>query len=464
MSILIISVLTALGISGLCSLAEAVLLSLSYGDIADINETNSKIGEIWAQLKKNIENPIAVILILNTTAHTIGAAVAGAAFGSLFGNKYIWLFSLLFTFLMLQYTEILPKTLGVRFNRRLARFFARPLFYGIKIMLPFIRLTYFFNRPFEPKKIANTRQHSVVDEINLMAALACQRHLIGFQEEQIIERATKLSSTMAKNVMLPINEAILLSNSMSMLQAIEIAHADAHTRFPVCNGKDRNDIVGYVNFKEIIGHQRLNPRATSFKDITRTIIFVEPDYPASKLLHLFITRHEHIAIVRDKQMKCYGLVTLEDLVEELVGEIEDEFDRLPQYIHYISGDNILMGGGCPITTVSSVLKEHFGVQWPGDGVKTIYKPLIVDPNIKPVIDEPHSQVATDSKTLASWMIAQTGGILGRGDQIIFLDLVFSVRRLRRQLVFDVQIQREISSKSENIPVNTGTETASKTET
>ncbi|MDO5580389.1 MAG: CNNM domain-containing protein [Planctomycetia bacterium] len=442
MSTLIISVLIALAVSGLCSLTEAVLLSLTPGDLAELTRNYPKTGERWTQLKQNIEKPIAVILILNTTAHTIGAAVAGASFSDVFGNKWIWLFSLIFTFLMLQYTEILPKTLGVRFNRRLARLFARPLIVLMNVFSPLIKFTYFLNRPFEfrGKKM---EQRSTVDEINLMAAYARRYHQIGVQQEHIILGATKLSLMKVREIMLPFDEVVMLSCEMPLIDAIELAHMDAHTRFPVFKNNDKNNIVGYVNFKEIIGHQRLNPRANAFAEIIRPITFVDPNSSASDLLRLFMVQHEHIAIVRNSDKKCIGLITLEDIVEELVGEIEDEFDRLPKLVHILSKNILLIGGGCPMKTVAETLQNNFDITLLDSAGKPLFLPEN-SPESSPKGNSPAPASPAgnqDTKVLASWLAEKIDHPVSRGDQIVDNGLLYTVRRIRRQRVFDVQIQK-----------------------
>ena len=104
----ILAICIAMSVSFLCSIMEAAILSLNPGKLAILQQKKPKAGKICAEFKRNIEKPIAVILILNTTAHTFGAAIAGAEFDKLFGSSYIWLFSLVFTILMVQYTEILP--------------------------------------------------------------------------------------------------------------------------------------------------------------------------------------------------------------------------------------------------------------------------------------------------------------------------------------------------------------------
>src|SRR4030042_984328 len=140
MSVFLISIAVALGVSFMCSLAEAALLSLTPSQIARLSQKHPSIGRIWQNFKSDITRPIAVILIANTSAHTIGAAIAGSSFDSLFGNEWIWLFSLVFTFVMLQFTEILPKTFGVRFNSGLGFLLARPLNASIKILEPVIKM------------------------------------------------------------------------------------------------------------------------------------------------------------------------------------------------------------------------------------------------------------------------------------------------------------------------------------
>lgn len=419
MTLFVVSVLIALGVSALCSLIESVLLSLSSSDIAEISTHHASIANTLSRFKRNIHKPIAAVLILNTTAHTIGASVAGASFGELFGSKWIWVFSLVFTFAMLQYTEILPKTLGVRYKRRLGLVITRPLEWAVKIMSPIIAATYFFNRPFESSEYKGERL-STVDEIALMAALARQRHQIGLQQEQIIVGATKLSTKATREVMIPMDEVVTLSTSMSLLEAMEEAHIDAHTRFPVCRGEDRNDIVGYVNFKEIVSHQRLNPRATEFSQIIRPISFVSPGTPASDLLRDFTTRHEHIAIVRDVANVCVGMVSLEDVVEELVGEIEDEFDRLPRNMHVLANNTFLAGGGCLLKEVAQTVERHFGFD------------LFVDAD---------DRATYADKTLAFWLEKQLNEAPRRGGQVILGGIGFTIRRIRRQKIFDVQIQR-----------------------
>jgi CBS domain containing-hemolysin-like protein len=351
-TLFLLSIGCALGISFLCSLMEAALLSLTPSQVAELSQKHPRAGEIWRGFKKRIDRPIAVILILNTTAHTIGASVAGAQFDELFGDQWIWVFSLAFTFLMLQFTEILPKTLGVKFNRQLAAAVAVPLAVATRIAEPFVWLLHLLNRPFEGKRNANDAP-ATVDEIQSLAAMARMTKDIDIHQERIIQGAARLSKRKVRELMIPIEQVVMLSTSQSLAKAIVAAHMDAHTRFPVCLDGDRTKIQGYVNFKEMIYFMSTNPADPTLKGVMRPITFIDEGCPATDLMKVFIDEHEHIAIVRGTDGKPLGLVTLEDMMEELFGDLGDEFDRLPKYAHAMSKGTWMFGGGTPMGEVSA---------------------------------------------------------------------------------------------------------------
>lgn len=350
MALFVFSIGVALTVSFLCSLMEATLLSLTPSQVAGLATRYPVVGTIWQKFKANIERPIAAILILNTAAHTIGASIAGAEFDQLFGDRWILLFSLAFTFAMLQYTEILPKTLGVHFNQKLALWIARPLFFLIWFFTPVIYTLHLLNRPFERRR-PERRHPATLEEITALAAMARISRDIDPRQERIIKSAAKLSETRARQVMIPMEEIAVLSSSQSLAEALVAAHAEAHTRFPVCDAGHRDRVIGYINFKELIFFMRTNPNEPSLRGVIRPVHFVEPEAPAAALLDAFIGRHEHLAIVREPDGRCVGMITLEDIVEELVGEVQDEFDRLPHHVHELPGGTWMFGGGVSMTEV-----------------------------------------------------------------------------------------------------------------
>jgi len=407
MTLFIVSVLIALSVSFLCSLLEATLLSLTPSQVADITSKRPKLGAIWQGFKTNIERPISVILALNTAAYTMGASVAGSQFDDIFGNRWIWVFSLVFTFLMLQFTEILPKTLGVRFNRELATFIARPLSASITVFTPLLRLIHWINRPFEVKRDF-AAPVATADEIAALAGLARLSNQINFHQERIIKGASRLAALKSQDVMIPVEQVAFLSTSRTLPEAVIAAHIDCHTRFPVCEDNDRNRVAGYINFKEMIYFMRTNPNDSSLKGIIRPVHFVLPDDSAADLMKVFVEQHVHMAIVRDSGGKTLGMVTLEDLVEELVGELQDEFDRLPRMFHTLSGGIWMVGGGMPMAELSQRLQL----------------PL------------PASQ-----ETVSAWLYHRLGRIPKPGDIYREATAEFVVRRVRRGKAFEVAVNR-----------------------
>jgi len=407
MTLFIVSILIALGVSFLCSLLEAVVLSLTPVQIAAISSKHPEIGKIWHGFKTNIERPLIVILVMNTAAHTIGASVAGSQFNRLFGDKWILAFSLVFTFLMVQFTEILPKTVGVKFNRKLAGIIAIPLNAGIKAFAPLIKTINWINSFFEGgRRPAGSIATS--DEIIALAGLSRLSNQINFHQERIIKGACRLASLKVHQVMIPVGEISFLSASQTISQAVVAAHLDCHTRYPVYEENDYDRVLGYVNFKEMIYFMSTNPNDLSFRGIIRPVCFISPEYSAADLMKMFVDQHIHIAIVRDENGKTLGMVALEDLVEELVGELEDEFDRLPHMFHTLSGGTWMVGGGLRMVNLAQQLQM----------------PL------------PASQ-----ETLSAWLCAQLGHLPKPGEVYKQMSMEFIVRRVRRGKVFEVAIHR-----------------------
>ncbi len=344
------SIAVALVLSHLCSLLEAALLSITPSQLASLRQKHPRSGKIVFALKHDIEKPIAVILIVNTAAHTVGAAVAGASLNALYGGRFMGIFSLAFTLVMVQYTEILPKTLGVRFNRQVLEFAARPLSTAVLLMLPLIKLTHLVNRPFEGKKPARP---STADEISALAALARSSQAISSRQERIIKMVPHLSERTAEMVMIDVQHISFLQNSQTLGEAIEVSNRDFHTRYPVCDGGNRDQVLGYVNFKELVAIEHSHQGETRVGDIIRPIAFAAPDDSASELLERFAAQHCHMMIVRDEESgKTIGLVTLEDIVEELLGDLDDEFDSLPRTFYSPGEFRWVAGGGVPMAQLA----------------------------------------------------------------------------------------------------------------
>jgi CBS domain containing-hemolysin-like protein len=404
-AVLIGGLALAFGVSFFCSLMEAALLSLTPGQLARLKRAKPRMGAAMGRLKDDVQRPITVILALNTAAHTIGATVAGAEFAMIFGNDAIALFSALFTFLMLQYTEILPKSLGVRFNETISAWMALPLTGLARVLSPVIRLLLFLNRPFESHARAGSAALSL-DEVVALAGHARLVHLITPQQENIITQAAYLSKQTAADIMVPVEQITFLSSDQTLPQAIITAHMDPHTRFPVVQKGNRDDVQGYVNFKELVYRVRTNPAEPTLHGVIRPVRFVPADMPCHQVLHAFVNEHEHMAIVRDAQSRTVGLITLEDVVEVLLGDLQDEFDRLPKMCHSLPKGVWIVGGGVPMSELAERLKMP--------------------------------AIAAEG-TLSTWMMARLEGKLVVDQRLRVEPLEFTVRRIRRGKPFEVLI-------------------------
>ncbi len=196
----------------------------------------------------------------------------------------------------------------------------------------------------QPHHDARTEAAEIQD-LRAIASLARTSRLIGAREESIIVGAARLASRKLGEIMLPAQHISMLGIDQSLADCLVAAHLDMHTRFPVAAQKgEPQTIVGYVTIKDIIAVLKLNPREPSLRGILRTIPNLNADMPISTALESLLREHTHIALVRDADQQVAGLITLEDIVEELLGDIQDEYDLLP--VHVVrSGNGWVVGGG-----------------------------------------------------------------------------------------------------------------------
>ncbi len=324
MTIFIISSLVAIIVSFLCSLTEAALLSMNSVKIETDKQKGLKYAIVLDKLKSNINRPIAAILILNTVAHTGGATIAGSAFDEIYGDEWIWVFSVVFTIVILFGTEILPKVIGVSNSDTLSKYIAAPLNITIKLLYPLIYLTDLFNKLILKKK-DKVAKYSLED-IQTIAKVAQVENIINKDQEDIIIKTSNLKSRKIDEVMLPISEVIYFSETIGIDDFFDYSEKHLHTRYPVSKTNTPQGIFGYLNFKEIALH-RDNLFTDGLQKFIRPILIVKSNQSIIQVLNDLNTKKYHLAIVNNEKGEFIGMVTLEDIVEEIVGEIVDEFDN-----------------------------------------------------------------------------------------------------------------------------------------
>jgi putative hemolysin len=204
----------------------------------------------------------------------------------------------------------------------------------------------------------NKEDHQAgLHELRAQVSLLRASKAIGMQEERIILQASRLSTMKVGDIMLPEEDVVMALADAPLSENLVIAHLDLHTRFPVTVRKgDPQGIIGYVTFKDMVLLAKTHPGNPVLREVVRPLISLPLDMPLSEALRRMMAEHMHLALVRGQGGKVVGMITQEDIFEELVGDIQDEFDRLPRHVSP-SGHQWVVGGGVPLALLRSTLKR-----------------------------------------------------------------------------------------------------------
>jgi len=325
MQVFIAAVSVALIVSFLCSIFESVLLSINHAQVESLAQQGTRSGQLLKEFKRRIDMPIAAILITNTIAHTIGTAVAGATYEDAFSSETLWIFTIVFTTAILLFTEIIPKTLGVTHAARLAK----PVAYGIHTLAvalrPLVLLSGGISRSLRGGKDVPVTS---VEEIRLLAALGRTEGVVGAQTAGIIAGASGLRKLSASDVMLPRKQVVYLSATSSRQQVLNTLNQSRYSRFPFSTTDQLDQVSGVVMAKELLFQLQENSDETiDWSCLVYEPIMVPETATLDSLLRTFQEARRHLAIVVDEYGDVQGIVTLEDVLEEIVGDIVDESDR-----------------------------------------------------------------------------------------------------------------------------------------
>jgi CBS domain containing-hemolysin-like protein len=327
MGILMLIVFLTLGISALCSLFEATLYSTRTGAL----EAAKSEGRLKRQalrlisMKRQIDVPIAAILILNTIANTAGATLAGMYASTVLGPSRVILFSIAFTLGILFLSEIFPKTLGAIYWRRLWPFIVWPVTVMRYALYPAIVITQGVTRILTQ---GQTIPLVTEDEIVAMARLGAQAGEITPEESHMVHNIIELENQQVRDIMTPRTVIFSLDAGLTVEEALPKVNTRGLTRIPVYED-DREHIVGYVMFQDLSAAHTAHRDETKLHAIAKPLSFIPETVNCLTLLTTFLKNRRHIAIVSDEYGGVAGLVTLEDLLETLLGvEIVDETDRV----------------------------------------------------------------------------------------------------------------------------------------
>ena len=324
--LLLLYVVLALLFSFLCSIAEAALLSITPSYIAGLRHSNPKQAALLKKLRQdNIDQSLAAILTVNTIAHTVGAIGAGAKATAVFGSAWFGVFSGVMTLLILFLSEIIPKTLGALHWRRLAGFTLAYVNILVKVMYPLIvvseKLTQWISGGKKPQDFSR-------DEFVAMAGIGQEQGHINDRESKIIRNLFLFKSLDATAIMTPRLVVSALKKEMAVTDALAAPGQMPFSRLPIYD-KDLDSIVGFVLREDLLMAQNQGRGDVKLVEFRREIISVLSSTSLSRVLETLLEKRQHIVVVVGEYGETKGLVTLEDVVETLLGiEILDEGDKV----------------------------------------------------------------------------------------------------------------------------------------
>jgi putative hemolysin len=362
MTTLVVVIVLTLGIVFLASLLEAVLLSTTHAYVALLEEEGHRAGPLLARIRSNINEPIAAILTLNTIAQIIGSSVGGAIALHVFGHHGIAVFSAILTLAVLVLSEIVPKTLGARYWKRIAVPAAYVLRVMVVVMKPVLLPLSLVHRLVAPKgEHAQTVSRA---ELEVMAEIGRREGAIDQEEWEVVTNVMNLDQLVVAEVMTPRTSVVAVPAEATVDEAKDVMLEEGHLRLPVYEGSiDR--VVGVLLARDLWRADREG--VTGIGELLRPPIFVPESKAVEDLIREMRQQRLQMAIVLDEFGGTAGLVTLEDLIEQIIGEIHDEHEQEPLPFEEEMAGEVRVRGDVPLWEVN----ERFDLHLPEEVYDTL---------------------------------------------------------------------------------------------
>ena len=324
MGLIFLYLYIALFVSFLCSVLEAVLLSTPASFITMKETEGAKGAKLLKKLKNNIDRPISAILSLNTVAHTVGASGVGAEAVKVFGEEYFGIISFILTLLILVLSEIIPKTIGARYWRTLAVPSASVVQFMIFLTYPLVLLSEFITKIFSSGK-----QHSVSrEEVSAMAKVGAEEGVLKVEENKMIQNMLKLSNVKVEQIMTPSVVVECADENLTMREFYSDKNFRNYSRIPLFVDDD-DYITGYVLRQTVLENLADDKFEKKLSEISRPILSFPESASVSAVWEKMLAKKEHISVVIDEYGCFRGIVTMEDIIETVLGfEIVDENDKV----------------------------------------------------------------------------------------------------------------------------------------
>jgi len=325
MTLLILYLLLALIVSFFCSIAEAVLLSVRPSFIAAMESKKKGSSNKIAILHSNLERPLAAILTANTIAHTIGAAGVGAQAAIVFGSEYLGVVSGVLTFLILIFSEIIPKTLGTVYWKKLTPIFAVLITWLTMFLTPFVWMSQKITRLISLHK--NRELTYCRDEMEAMVKIGGSEGVLKDRELSVVTRLLRLNKLRVKEIMIPWSNVFFISNRLNVAEYFQKYSSEPYSRIPIYDAK-KKDAVGYVLKSDLLHAQAKDEFSRNLTEFQRDFLTFNSDMNVFEIFERIIHEKSHIALIISSKGSIKGIITLEDVLEALIGhQITDELDK-----------------------------------------------------------------------------------------------------------------------------------------
>lgn len=331
MGLLLLYLFLALFTSFLCSIVEAVLLSTPVSYLKVQVSTGNKKASEMLDLKENVDKPLSAILSLNTIAHTVGAAGVGAQATKLFGEAYFGLVSAILTILILVLTEIIPKTVGANYYKKLMGFSVKTIRGMLFIAYPLVKISAYLTKLLSRKESELTTSR---EEISMLADIGTQEGIFESKENRIIQNLIKLKTVKISDIMTPRVVVVAANEDMTTEEFLKNKDFLHFSRIPIFND-NKDNITGYVFRQKVMEMLAEDQFSLKLKDIKREIITMAVSANLYHAWEVLLDRREHIALILDEYGGMAGIATMEDIIETLLGlEIIDEKDTVTDMQQY----------------------------------------------------------------------------------------------------------------------------------
>ena len=320
---LLIVVIFVISGSALCSGIEAALFSVSTLKVRQLAQSKNPSAVALLAIRENMNRPIATIVVINNVFNIVGSIITGSIAREVLGSNLLGLFSGVLTFLIIICAEIIPKTVGERYAETISLLIAMPLAALTLIFTPLVWVLENITAPFTRGKKQPTTNKA---EIMLLADIAHQEGIIERDEAQMIQRVFQLNELTAADLMTPRTILTYLRGNLTLAEAKADIIASQHTRIIVIN-QNIDEVIGVALKQNLLTAMVEGRKNQQLGTLTRKVGFVPETIRADRLLRNFLEAREHLAVVVDEYGNVSGVITLEDVLEVITGEIVDETDK-----------------------------------------------------------------------------------------------------------------------------------------